>query len=261
MSVAEMRRLLGLGKTDSYWLVHQGFFKTILVNGKMRVVIDSFEEWYAMQTKHHKVTGEEPGIRLRQESYSVQEISELLGISKDQARYIIKNAELPVFKVHCQYQVPKKAFNEWLASQSHYVLKQEKATALGSNYITMPQMAQRLGVERDTVYSILKSELGKAMIETVTVGDRRYVEVNSFSRWLDNQSKYRLTAKPQRTQLHKPKNPAYYTVDEIIRFYGIRQVELYEKLRDGSIPAIKVGNLWRIKRDEFDKLLMGRSEE
>ena len=66
MSVAEMRRLLGLGKTDSYWLVHQGYFETILVNGKMRVVIDSFEAWYAMQTKHRKVTGEEPGTRLHE---------------------------------------------------------------------------------------------------------------------------------------------------------------------------------------------------
>ena len=28
MSVPEMRKLLGLKKTDSYWLVHKNFFKT-----------------------------------------------------------------------------------------------------------------------------------------------------------------------------------------------------------------------------------------
>lgn len=43
MSVPEMRRMLGLGKTDSYWLVHRQCFETIIVAGKMRVVIDSFE--------------------------------------------------------------------------------------------------------------------------------------------------------------------------------------------------------------------------
>lgn len=46
MSVPEMRRLLGLGKTDSYWLVHKKVFETILVAGKMRIKIDSFEKWY-----------------------------------------------------------------------------------------------------------------------------------------------------------------------------------------------------------------------
>lgn len=34
MSVPEMRRMLGLGKTDSYWLVHKNCFETILVAGK-----------------------------------------------------------------------------------------------------------------------------------------------------------------------------------------------------------------------------------
>ena len=43
MSVLEMGSLLGLKKVESYWLVHKGFFETILVGGKMRVVIESFE--------------------------------------------------------------------------------------------------------------------------------------------------------------------------------------------------------------------------
>ena len=54
MSVPEMRRLLGLKKTDSYWLVHRNFFQTYIVNGQMRVDIASFEKWYANQVKHKK---------------------------------------------------------------------------------------------------------------------------------------------------------------------------------------------------------------
>ena len=30
MSVREMRQLLGLGKTDSYWLLHKNLFEVIL---------------------------------------------------------------------------------------------------------------------------------------------------------------------------------------------------------------------------------------
>ena len=44
MSVPEMQRLLGLGKTDAYWLVKKQCFETVVVAGKMRVVIDSFEQ-------------------------------------------------------------------------------------------------------------------------------------------------------------------------------------------------------------------------
>ena len=43
MAVHEMAELLGLKKTDSYWLIHKQKFQTITVNGKTRVVIESFE--------------------------------------------------------------------------------------------------------------------------------------------------------------------------------------------------------------------------
>ena len=46
MSVREMRQLLGLGKTDSYWLLHKNLFEVILINDKRRIVISSFEKWY-----------------------------------------------------------------------------------------------------------------------------------------------------------------------------------------------------------------------
>lgn len=55
MSVREMRQLLGLGKTDSYWLLHKNLFEVILINDKRRIVISSFEKWYTNQVKYHKV--------------------------------------------------------------------------------------------------------------------------------------------------------------------------------------------------------------
>lgn len=82
MSVPEMGRLLGLKKTDRYWLVHKNFFKTETIMGKMRVELESFEKWYANQVKYHKITGEEPGLELKQRSYSVQEIAQMLQVSE-----------------------------------------------------------------------------------------------------------------------------------------------------------------------------------
>ena len=68
MSVPEMRKLLGLKKTDSYWLVHKNFFKTEVIGGMMRIDLVSFEKWYANQVKYKKVDGEEPGKELREMS-------------------------------------------------------------------------------------------------------------------------------------------------------------------------------------------------
>ena len=65
MTVSEMRDLLGLKRTDSYWLVHKGVFETKQILGKMWIDRVSFEKWYANQVKYHKVTGEEPGMELR----------------------------------------------------------------------------------------------------------------------------------------------------------------------------------------------------
>lgn len=46
MSVTEMRKLLGIGKTDSYWLVKKKYFETVIIAGKMRVMVESFDNWY-----------------------------------------------------------------------------------------------------------------------------------------------------------------------------------------------------------------------
>src|SRR5699024_4095027 len=64
-SVPEMREMLGLGKTEAYWLVKKKYFKTIIVAGRIRVIRDSFEEWYANQYTYQKVGGPPPGADLK----------------------------------------------------------------------------------------------------------------------------------------------------------------------------------------------------
>lgn len=52
ISVREMGDLLGLKKTERYWLVHKNYFETKTAIGKMWVDIASFENWYANQLKY-----------------------------------------------------------------------------------------------------------------------------------------------------------------------------------------------------------------
>lgn len=80
MSVREMRQLLGLGKTDSYWLLHKNLFEVILINDKRRIVISSFEKWYANQVKYHLLLSQAQGDR--------QILAKQLGISPHQLSYV-----------------------------------------------------------------------------------------------------------------------------------------------------------------------------
>lgn len=64
MSVPEMRAMLGIGKTESYWLVKSTTSELLWQNGKMRVMLDSFESWYENQVRYKKVNGEPPRCQL-----------------------------------------------------------------------------------------------------------------------------------------------------------------------------------------------------
>lgn len=84
MSVPEMGKMLGLGKVESYWLVKKNYFKTIQVAGRMRVMLDSFEDWYAGQFHYKKVDGTPPGEKWRHTTMSVPEMADELNKNDSQ---------------------------------------------------------------------------------------------------------------------------------------------------------------------------------
>ncbi len=123
MSVMEMGKMLGLKKTDSYWLVHKGLFETRIVASKMRIMIESFEKWYANQLHYKKVNGEMPGKELLQRMMTVQEMASLLGISDWSAYELINRIHFQVVKkefVGQRLLIDRQTFYLWLENQSHY---------------------------------------------------------------------------------------------------------------------------------------------
>ena len=133
MSVPEMRRLLGLKKTDSYWLVHRNFFQTYIVNGQMRVDIASFEKWYANQVKHKKVNGAEPGAELMKSSYSFRDAANLLGIHSSNLYEIWRDQNLKT--------IVNTPFSEQLPlAQLHWIIADENES------ITVESMSDGLHI-------------------------------------------------------------------------------------------------------------------
>jgi excisionase family DNA binding protein len=130
MSVKKMGSQLGLKKTESYRLIHMGFFETIELFGKTWIDRDSFEAWYANHVHYVKTEGEAPGKRLTEKSYSVKEISGLLGISEGSVYDLIKKNCFETIQTNGQRRIDKDDFDRWYANQTRYqaVTDKEKYT-------------------------------------------------------------------------------------------------------------------------------------
>lgn len=282
MSVREMGELLGLKKVESYWLVHKEYFETILVNGKMRIVIESFEEWYAGQVKYHKVNGPPPGERLRAESYSARELGELLGISEAYAYEVIKQYQIPTITVDYWRRVRKEDFEKWYAGQDRFLTKKDRQildAAYGES-MSLPDMARMLDVPRSTVYYILNGEKGKKYLREIMVGGKRHVTRESFEAWYASQTKYlkpadepegyvrktlryqdTLTAKAviaerNKKPINTSANPNLLTIAQAAELAGVDKKRIYKWMKEGYFGSRKFsGSLVRIDRKEFEDFL------
>lgn len=159
MSVPEMQHMLGLQKTDAYWLVHQHLFDTIIVEKKMRVVLASFEKWYANQLRRSKVNGPPPGAELRACSISIKEMAELLGISTDTAYAIIRRDQIETFEVDHRRRLRKDTFEKWYNGQTKYI-KQEDRPQEKQKKLSLMQKRPQLMVDPDKPsYSIKETAI------------------------------------------------------------------------------------------------------
>lgn len=264
MSITEMGALLGLKKTESYWLANKHFFKLVYLRDRARVDIESFEKWYANQVTYHKVDGEPPGEDLRQSSLSARDISILLGISEARAYDVINEQNLPIITVDYRMRVPREAFERWYQHQRHYrtVADQKQEAFIEAATISMPEMARLLGVSRSTVYSILKSKKYGGQFEIRILGDQKRITKESFQRWYENQDRYWVESdRAKFTKYMKEQvngdirhagNDKYYTLDEIHVIFGCNRKTLYSWIQKNYFPAVKVGWSYRIPRKEFN---------
>ena len=269
MSVTEMRKMLGLKKTDSYWLVHKNCFETVMVNGKMRIVIESFEKWYANQVKHKKVDGPPPGEELKAYSYSVRDIAQMLSIDESSVYYLIKRDQIPTFKVETWIRIRKDDFDRWYASQNKHRTQEdrEKDAMKEAETLTMPEMAKELYITRKDVYNILAKKENQDIFDIVVIADKKRVTRESFERWYAGQSKYRklsdrtpeeleqirMAAKKKETpRLEVDPDKPSYNVRETAVLMDITPDEVRQLIRDRKLAAKKYGATYIVLRENID---------
>ena len=125
MSVPEMQRMLGIKKTDAYWLVHKNVFETIIVEKKMRVVIESFEKWYASQSDYRTVEDQELDADIMASTYGLPEIARMLGVHRQTIYYIVASGNFELIKVGRYNRATKESFEKWYQNQNRYRLVAE----------------------------------------------------------------------------------------------------------------------------------------
>jgi len=284
LSVRDMGKMLGLKKVESYWLVHKGYFETVLLNGKMRVVTESFENWYARQVKYHKMTGEPPGELLKQDSYSARDIAEMLQISEAYAYEVMKTAGVKPVLVDYWQRFPKDEFDRWYESQTRFRNAEHRLqdAALLKKSMSMPDMARLLDIPRSSVYSILKSVRGRELLEVIVVADQKRITLESFDIWYQGQDRYlkpedrpegyvsrrkpydgKRTAEqtapaavPEKKAVKSSTNPEFLTVEQAAEYAGVGRHTIRDWIRRGDIPASQLSTkLTRIPRKKFEEFL------
>ncbi len=191
MSVPEMRRLLGLGRTESYWLLKQGHFKYVCnekTGRKIRILLDSFEEWYANQFHYHKVIGDPPGGNWTSITYSVNDLAAILGLSTGGIYGILEKEDIKTIIVSGQTRIYIDSFEKWYLSQYRYrKVKDDNHPGRGiiDQTLSTREAADILGISRNNLYTRMK----KYGITYVKVDGRLRIMKDSFFNYLNNQIK------------------------------------------------------------------------
>ena len=259
MSVPEMRNLLGLKKTEGYWLVHKNYFLTEIIDGTMRVNIDSFETWYANQTRYKKNTGEEPGAQLRLSSYSFRDVANMLGVYDATIYEVWNKNSLPTIIVNNMKRIPTNVFDEWYKNQNKYHKVDDPATIdeIKEKYISFREAAEIVGVKSEELLYIIRRDYAD-LLDMRIFENIRWISRSGFQDFLNVQDKYKVKDKNKSAGSNHDKGfekKTYISKDEAARIAGVSKSTIGKWALQGLFPCEAAGMVMRIKRKSFLKWL------
>ena len=251
MSVPEMRKMLGLKKTESYWLVHRNFFKTEIINGNMRVDLETFEKWYANQVKHKKVKGEEPGSELKEKSYSFREAANLLGIYEADLYAVWKENDLETFAVDYVKRISKDVFEKWYSSQRKYHKLEHMPTSeeLETDYISAKEAAKLLNISCEELAKLIRY---KDILHAIVFDDKKLISKKSFQTFLNAQNDYRVIRNDEEYVYHiNIETKEFISREEAATLAGVTKSTITKWMQAEKFACVGAGKVLRIHRDSF----------
>ena len=255
MSVPEMRKLLSLKKTESYWLVHRNFFKTEIVGGVMRIGIESFEKWYANQVKHKKVNGEAPGKELKKTSYSFQEAANLLGVNNATLYEIWKKENRKTITVDFVMRIPKEEFEKWYEQQDVYKKADKMPTIsdMEKDYIRFEEAAMLLNVMEQEMLKLIRTGKYRNLFDIRTFNNKKWISRKSFQLFLNAQNEYRINKEDNETVADDmiAETKQYISRQEAAELAGVTASTITKWMQMKKFSCTGAGKVLRIYRMEF----------
>lgn len=259
MSVPEMRKLLSLKKTESYWLVHRNFFKTEIVGGVMRIGIESFEKWYANQVKHKKVNGEAPGKELKKTSYSFQEAANLLGVNNATLYEIWKKENRKTITVDFVMRIPKEEFEKWYEQQDVYKKADKMPTIsdMEKDYIRFEEAAMLLDVMESEMLKLIRTSEYRNLFDVRIFNNKKWISRKSFQLFLNAQNEYRINKEDNETVADDmiAETKQYISRQEAAELAGVTASTITKWMQMKKFSCTGAGKVLRIHRMEFLKWL------
>jgi excisionase family DNA binding protein len=238
-----MGRMLGLKKTESYYLLHKHHFETVTINHQLRVVRASFEQWYEHQDKYRKVDGPEPGAMLRTQFYSVAEIADMLSLSDDSTRDLIRNQRWPTLIVAGRLRVPKKVFDQWYASQHRYrnSADRERDRLAEEASMTVPDMGRLLGIDRRQAWQLYRH--AKDQLVLIRVAEKPRITRESLDKWYADQKGIQPASESSHCheKAVETEHKEYITIHEAAEYLGISEKRVYRLVENGTFSGKKIG--------------------
>ena len=257
MSVKEMGDLLGIKKTDRYWLIKKNLFNVVTVAGKMWVEIGSFEEWYSGQDHYHKVWEVSPEI-VAKKYYSIKDIMELLKIGESTAYAIIVKEKLPAVRLYGAKRILKKDFWRWYDRQSKYKVAEEElpGRARISGYLSLREAARLIDASILKIYELAENPEYLQCLKISRFDNRDYISESGFGEFLKKQKKY--TYDPKREEDSFVADNNYLTIQQAQWYAGVSKATVMSWCREAYFPVKRSGKCVRIPYKEFRDWLQYR---
>lgn len=249
MTVRAMGALLGLKKTESYYLVNKKVFETVEIAGQLRVVNASFEAWYARQDRYRKVAGEPPGAELHSNMYSVSDLQKMLNLSRDSVLTLIHRERLLTMTFEGKFWIPKIIFDDWYASQSRYRKPEDREKDLVEKEasMTVPEMGHLLGLDRRQAWKLYHRHRDE--LKLIRIADRPRITKASFLFWLNGQEEYSIKSELNPSRIDNEKE--FLTAQKAAEMLGINVQRIYRALRSNKAQGKKIGQTWYFRYMEI----------
>lgn len=139
---------------------------------------------------------------MRKYSYSFQKAANLLGIHNADLYAIWKEKALETITVDFVKRIPVDTFENWYENQSKYrkIEKFPDIIDLEENYIPLHKAASSLGITKEQLSVLIRTDPFKRIFETQIFENRRWISNKSFQQFLNIQEKYQVVTEPEEQQ-------------------------------------------------------------